>query len=101
MRITAITSPGDLANEQVVLVNDSDTPYSLQGWQLQRVGGPAYTFLSDVPLFPGGSIRLHSGAGSDTSIDLYWGMTEAVWQSGAEAQLVSATGDTITNYAVP
>jgi LysM repeat protein len=101
VRIAAITSPGDLPNEQVVLTNDSDTPYSLQGWQLQRVGGAAYTFRSDVPLFPGGSIRLHSGAGSDTSIDLYWGLTEAAWQSGVEAQLVSAEGDTITSYVVP
>ena len=48
--ITGITSAGDLANEQVILINDSDTVYSLQGWQLQRVGGPAYTVRADVPL---------------------------------------------------
>lgn len=101
VRITAITGVGDLPNEQVILANDSDMPLSLQGWQLQRVGGPAYTFRSDVPIFPGGSIRLHSGAGEDTSIDLYWGLSEAVWQAGAEAQLVSSQGETVASYIVP
>lgn len=101
VRITAVTGVGDLQNEQIVLVNDSDTPFSLQGWQLQRTNGDAYTFRNDVPLFPGGSIRLHSGAGADTSIDLYWGLTEAAWQGGAEARLVTAEGDTITTYVVP
>ena len=99
--ITAITGPGDLPNEQVILANDSDTPFSLQGWQLQRVGGPAYTFSSDVPLFPGGSVRLHTAAGTDTSIDLYWGLTEPAWQSGVEARLVTAQGETVTSYVVP
>ena len=99
--ITGVTGPGDLPNEQVILVNDSDTPYSLQGWQLQRVGGPAYTFRSDVPLFPGGSIRIHTGAGTDTSIDLYWGLTEPAWQAGVEARIVTAGGETVTSYVVP
>jgi LysM repeat protein len=99
--ISAVTSPGDVTTEQVVLVNDSGTPYSLQGWQLQRAEGDVYTFRSDVPLFPGGSIRVHSGAGTDTSIDLYWGRTEAAWQSGAEARLLTADGETVTTYVVP
>lgn len=101
VRITAVTGVGDLPNEQVILVNDSQTPYSLQGWQLQRADGPAYTFRSDVPLFPGGSIRLHSGAGTDTSIDFYWGLTEPVWQAGIEARVVTAAGEPVTSYVVP
>jgi LysM repeat protein len=101
VRIAAITGVGDLPNEQIILTNESNTPYSLQGWQVQRGDGVAYTFRSDVPLFPGGSIRLHSGAGTDTSIDLYWGQSEAVWQAGAEVRLVSAAGDTINTFLVP
>jgi LysM repeat protein len=101
VRITAITAPGDLLNEQVVFANESDTPVSLQGWQLQRSGGPAYTFQSDVPLFPGGSVRLHSGAGTDTSIDFYWSLTEPAWQSGVEARLLNAQGDVVNTYTVP
>ncbi len=101
VQITAITSVGDLANEQVVLVNESDTAYSLQGWQVQRAGGPIYTFSRDVPLLPGSSIRLHTAAGADTSIDLFWGLTEAAWLSGAEAQVISSQGEVVSNYVVP
>lgn len=100
VRISSITGVGDLPNEQVILVNESDTPYSLQGWQLQRGDGPAYSFRSDVPLYPGGSIRLHTGAGTDTSIDFYWGQSEAVWKAGTEAKLVTGDGNTVTSYIV-
>jgi len=101
VRISAITGAGDVTNEQVILVNESDTPYSLQGWQLQRGDGTAYAFRSDVPLFPGGSIRVHTAAGTDTSIDFYWGQSAAVWQAGTEAKLVTSDGDTVTSFAVP
>ena len=56
------------------MVNDSDQAFTLQGWQLERVDGPAYTF-GNVPLFPGGSVRVHTRAGDNTSIDLYWGQS--------------------------
>lgn len=101
VRITAITGAGDLPNEQVILANEGVNPFSLQGWQLQRADGPTYTFGSDVPLFPGGSIRLHSGAGTDTSIDFYWGLAEPTWQSGVEARLITAAGEAVTNFVVP
>lgn len=101
IRISAITGSGDVGNEQVILVNDGTSTFSLQGWQLQRVGGPAYVFASDVPLFPGGSIRIHTGGGTDTSIDLYWGMNEAAWQSGVEARLVTANGESVSSFVVP
>ena len=101
VRITAITGAGDLPNEQVILANEGVNPFSLQGWQLQRADGPTYTFGSDVPLFPGGSIRLHSGAGTDTSIDFYWGLAEATWQAGVEARLVTAEGEPVTSFVVP
>jgi LysM repeat protein len=100
VRISSITGVGDLSNEQVILVNESDTPYSLQGWQLQRGDGPAYAFRSDVPLYPGGSIRVHTGPGTDTSIDFYWGQSKALWQAGTEAKLVASDGNTVTSYIV-
>ena len=74
VQIAAISNPGDLINEAVLVVNESDTPYSLQGWRIQREGGVSYTFAGDTPLFPGGSVRVHSAAGSDTSVDLVLGV---------------------------
>ena len=81
VEVAAIDGAGILDAESVQVVNDSDRAFSLQGWQLARDDGPAYTF-GNVPLFPGGSVRVHTRAGDDTSIDLYWGQTQAQWQSG-------------------
>lgn len=101
VRIAAIISAGDLASEHVVIVNESSTPFSLQGWQVQRVGGPGYLIASDIPLFAGGSVRVHSRSGTDTTIDLYWGLTEPAWPSGVEARLIDAQGDVVDSYVVP
>ena len=101
VQIAAVINPGDLINEAVLVVNESDTPFSLQGWRVQREGGVSYTFAGDTPLFPGGSVRVHSAAGSNTSVDLYWGLAEPVWQSGVNAQLVNNQGDVVGAYRVP
>ncbi len=100
VEVAAVSGVGDLANEQVVVVNDSDQALSLQDWQLGGEGGPTYTF-GNVPLFPGGSIRLHSGAGDDTSVDLYWNQPSPVWQSGAVVRLLNAQGSPVSSYTVP
>lgn len=100
VEIAAVSGAGDLANEQVVVVNDSDQALSLQDWRLEREGGPSYTF-GNVPLFPGGSIRLRSGSGTDTSVDLYWNQPSPVWQSGAVVRLLNAQGSMVSSYTVP
>ncbi|HXF60013.1 MAG TPA: LysM peptidoglycan-binding domain-containing protein [Caldilineaceae bacterium] len=98
--IAAISGAGDLANEQVLVVNESNAALSLQGWRLEREGGPAYTF-GNVPLFPGGSVRVHSGAGVDSTLDFYWNQTQPVWGSGAVARLLNPEGGVVSIYPVP
>jgi LysM repeat protein len=100
VEIAAVNGAGTLESETVQIVNDSDQAYTLQGWQLARVDGPAYTF-GNVPLFPGGSVRVNTRAGDNTSIDLYWGQSEAQWQSGAVAQLLDERGAQIHTFTVP
>lgn len=100
VRVAAVSGAGDLANEQVVVANESDLAFSLQGWKLEREGGPNYTF-GNVPLFPGGSVRLRSGAGADTSVDLFWNQPSPVWQSGAVVRLLNAQGNVVSSYTVP
>lgn len=95
-----VEQPGDLAREQVQVINDSDAALNLQGWTLSREGGPIYTF-GNLPIFPGGSVRLHSGNGEANSINLYWGLTEPVWSSGAVAQLRNPEGTVVASVAVP
>ncbi len=100
VRIAQVENPGSLDGEAVLLVNDGDAAVNLQGWTLLREGGPAYTF-GDLPLFPGGSVRLHSTGGADTSVDLYWGQPQALWTPGTTLRLLDASGQEVARYVVP
>lgn len=99
LQITEVGGIGSLASEIAVVVNESDAPFNLQGWTLGREGGPIYTF-GNLPIFPGGSVRIHSKTGSDTSIDLHWGQPGPVWGSGSVARLVNVRGELVHTFTV-
>lgn len=100
LEISEVTQPGDLAGESVLIVNESNNAINLQGWTLSRENGPTYTF-GNLPLFPGGSVRVHSSSGTDTSVDLYWGQSAPVWTSGTVVRLLNAAGEPVASYTVP
>lgn len=100
VEVASIDGAGVIDVESAQIVNDSDRAFSLQGWQIARDGGPAYTF-GNVPLFPGGSVRVHTRSGEDTSVDLYWGEAEAQWQSGVAVQLLNERGALVHTFVVP
>ena len=100
IRVTAVTGAGDPAAEVVNVGNDSDLAVNLQGWRLEREGGPAYTF-DNLLLFPGSGLKLHSGQGTDTSVDVYWNQAAGVWSSGAVARLVNPQGAEVSRFPVP
>jgi LysM repeat protein len=91
---------GNLPEESVLIVNDSNNAVNLQGWTLGKVNGPVYAF-TDLPLFPGGSVRLHSEAGQEDSLNLYWSQSAPVWESGAVVRLFNQDGREVVTYTVP
>lgn len=95
-----IENPGNLDGERVQVINESNAAVNLQGWTLSRGGGPIYTF-GDLPVFPGGSIRLNSAGGVDNSLDRFWGQPQAVWTAGAVATLRSPEGDLVASETAP
>jgi len=99
IRLSAVANPSTLSSETIGVVNDSDLAVNLQGWRVEKEGGPAYTF-GDSLLFPGSGVQLHSGAGADTSVDVYWNQPAAVWAAGAVARLINAQGAEIARLAV-
>jgi micrococcal nuclease len=76
----------NLDDEYVTLENTGDSDLSLSGWTVSDEAGKTYTF-GDVTLAPGETVTLHTGSGSDTASDVYWGRDGAVWNNG---------GDTVT-----
>ncbi len=100
IRVTAVEGAGELASEVINIGNDSDLAVNLQGWRLEREGGPAYTF-GNVLLFPGSGLKLHSGPGTNTSVDVYWNQAAGVWSTGAVARLVNPQGAEVSRFPVP
>lgn len=99
IRLSTIANPSNLGSETIGVVNDSDLAVNLQGWRVEKEGGPAYTFGNSL-LFPGSGVQLHSGAGADSSADVYWNQPAAVWAAGAVARLINAQGVEIARLAV-
>jgi LysM repeat protein len=95
-----VEQPGNLSDEHVLIVNESNNAVNLQGWTLGKVNGPVYA-LSDLPLFPGGSVRIHTESGQDDSLNLYWSLSNPVWESGAVARLFNQDGREVVSYTVP
>jgi serine/threonine protein kinase len=98
--IDSIIGAGDLATEHVLLKNTGSGALSLAGWQLVEEGGLIYTF-PPLNLFGGGAVNLFTKAGQDTVVELYWGLTMPVWQSGETAVLLDNQGKVRATYTVP
>ena len=106
IRITALNydAPGadhlDPNGEWIEITNQGHSAIDLNGYTLTDEGSHVYTF-SAVVLAPNATLRLHSGRGTDTAAELYWGLAnEAVWNNdGDTAYLRDAAGTFVDAYA--
>jgi endonuclease YncB( thermonuclease family) len=109
---------GDLNGEWVDLTNLGTRPLSLRGWWLRdswlRVSRgaarrPGYAFPASAVIPAGGSIRLHSGCGTDTATALHWCQPGAVFENasrdgrhvGDGAYLFDSDGDLRSSQIYP
>ncbi len=97
--IREIKSPGSLTDEQVILTNLSGQ-VNLAGWTMTDGEGNQYTFPS-LSLLSNGEVTVHTGRGTDTPTDLYWGQSQSRWASGKVAYLRDPNGKLIATYQVP
>ncbi len=100
VQIVSVVGAGTLNTELVSIRYRGEGQLNLAGWQLKDEDGNAFTFPQLI-LFANGAVQVHTAAGSDTVIDLYWGAPEAVWRSGENARLYDAQGNLRAVYRVP
>ena len=77
----------NLNDEYVVFRNDGDSSLAMSGWTVADEADHTYTVPSGFALEPGATVTLHTGNGSESTSELYWGSDSAIWNNG---------GDTIT-----
>ena len=70
-----------LNGEWVRLTNSSTTTsYAIKGWTIRDRSSHVYTF-GGFTLRPRTSVTLHTGKGTNTSTNLYWGKAAYVWNN--------------------
>ena len=98
--IDNIFGVSNLSNEVVLIKSKTDASLSLTNWRLEDNTGNVYTF-PELTLNKGGAVQVHTAAGVNTVIDLYWGQDKAIWQGGKTATLIDAQGIERARYTVP
>ncbi|ASJ07211.1 lamin tail domain-containing protein [Thermococcus pacificus] len=88
-----------LNDEYVVLKNKGSTPVNLKGWFIEDEADHRYYFPS-ITLQPGKEIVLHTGKGTDTAHDLYWGSGRAIWNNDHDtAYLYNSDGKLVDKFS--
>ena len=100
VKISSVVGAGAKDAEIVVVKFEGKGQLDLASWQLKDENGNTFTFPK-LTLYPNGAVQVHTATGTDTVIDLYWGIGDAVWSSGENAQLFDAQGNLRAVYRVP
>jgi LysM repeat protein len=99
VEIREVTGAGEIESEMVFLVNRGGQ-VQMAGWKLEDGHGNAYTFPNFV-LHNSGGVSLHTRAGRDSPIDLFWNLDEAVWLPGTTITLRDADNNVHSTFEIP
>ena len=97
--IFGIEGVGVLEDEYVRLLNRGGEVL-MAGWTIDDGEGRVYTFPA-FNFYSTGAVHVHTQTGDDTTIDLYWGLDEAVWEPGKVIILRDASGVVQSTFQIP
>lgn len=100
IQIVSVVGADNLGAEVVILRYLGEGQVDLGNWQIRDEDGNTFLFPS-IALVKGGAVQIHTSAGTNTVVDLYWNMTTPIWESGETASLYDASGKLIVTYKVP
>ncbi|HEY3345977.1 MAG TPA: lamin tail domain-containing protein [Anaerolineaceae bacterium] len=91
---------GILKDEYVLLKRIGDGELNMTGWRLDDGNGNIYKFPS-LTLYKNGAVQVHTQAGVDSVVDLYWGRSQSVWQVGKIVTLYDDKNAVRASYRIP
>jgi len=100
VKISSVVGAGTGNAEIAVVKFEGEGQLNLAGWQLKDEDGNTFTF-PQLTLYPNGAVQVHTVSGTDTVIDLYWGLRDPIWQAGEDAKLFDSQGSLRAVYPVP
>ncbi|MFB6071766.1 MAG: lamin tail domain-containing protein [Halobacterium sp.] len=90
------TESENLNDEYVVLENTGSDAVSVGGWTVTDAAGHEYVVPAGFELAAGARVTLHTGRGTDTGSELYWGRDSPVWNNGGDTVTVrDSSGDVV------
>ena len=100
VEIVSVIGAGTLSAEWVVVRYKGEDQINLANWEL-RDGDRNIFVFPQLILHKNGAVQVHTTAGTNTVIDLYWSAGDPIWESGEEAQLFDPSGNLRAVYQVP
>jgi hypothetical protein len=100
VEIVSVIGAGTLNAEWVVVSYKGEDQINLANWELRDEDRHTFVFPQLI-LHKNGAVQVHTVSGTNTVIDLYWGQSDSVWESGEEAQLYDPSGNLRAKYKVP
>jgi len=96
-----VNSPGpdtrtnaSLNAEYIILKNTTTKAISLKGWTVRDRSNHVYTF-GTFTLAAGHWVTLHTGRGTNTSTNRYWGSGNYIWNNDGDTAYVRRPASTI------
>jgi lamin tail-like protein len=83
--------------EWVLLKNTAAKGISLKGWTLRDASSHVYHFPSTYKLGAGHSVKVHTGHGSNTSTNLYWGSSSYIWNNDKDTATLKRSNGTVAD----
>lgn len=99
VEIVSVIGAGTLNAEWVVVSYKGEDQINLANWELRDED--RHVFVFPQVILHTGAVQVHTISGTNTAIDLYWGESEPVWESGEMAQLFDPNGNLRSEYKVP
>jgi hypothetical protein len=100
IEINNVFGVGDLGTEAVRLQRLGEGELWMTGWQLKDSDGNIYIF-PELLLNKDGAVEVNSRTGTDTVIELHWGLSQAAFRSGEEVSLVDPQGNLRATFLIP
>ncbi|WP_267643251.1 lamin tail domain-containing protein [Haloarchaeobius amylolyticus] len=93
------TDSENLNDEYVVFENTGSSAVDMTDYVCEDEAAHDYVFPS-FTLDAGATVTLHTGSGTDTSTDLYWGSGSSIWNNaGDTVYLFDASGNTVLTHS--
>lgn len=86
----------NLNDEYVIIANLGCKEENLLGWQLKDEAGHIYVFPEFV-LKGGKLVTVHTGSGTNSDTDLYWGQKFPVWNNNGDTAYLYASNGTLVD----